>query len=118
MGPEKCLFGKPAIRRGRERLWSVGGEVCDVVGDVRDPGGEYLPFGAKWRSPANANRPSPNREWIDRDSGWLENFETIYVAMDMDAPGRRAAMDIINEIGPRRCRLVSLPDGMKDANDL
>lgn len=89
-----------------------------------------VPFGAKWKSPGQAagpnglqaSRPSPNREWLDRCWSWLQGFETVFVAMDSDDAGRRAAADIIAEIGPRRCRLVELPkDGhekpYKDAND-
>jgi hypothetical protein len=67
-----------------------------------------VPFGAKWKG-QDKNRPSPNREWLDRSWDWLENFESVLVAMDGDEAGQRAAVDIINEIGPRRCRLVTLP---------
>ncbi len=73
-----------------------------------------VPFGAKWKTkPAGKEelgRPSPNREWLDRNWDWLQTFETVFVQMDADEPGQRAAIDIINEIGPRRCRLVSLPE--------
>lgn len=73
-----------------------------------------VPFGAKWKG-QDKGRPSPNREWLDRCWDWLENFETVYVAMDGDDAGKRAAQDIISEVGPRRCRLVTLP--LKDANE-
>lgn len=68
-----------------------------------------VPFGAKWKG-QDKGRPSPNREWLDRSWEWLQDFETIFVAMDGDEAGQRAAADIIAEIGPRRCRLVSLPE--------
>jgi twinkle protein len=87
-----------------------------------------VPFGAKWKAAPQsgggiqASRPSPNREWLDRCWKWLQGFETVFVAMDSDEAGKKAAADIIAEIGPRRCRLVELPkDGhdkpYKDAND-
>jgi twinkle protein len=72
-----------------------------------------VPFGAKWKG-QDKDRPSPNREWLDTCWDWLQGFETVLVAMDSDDAGRRAAADIIAEVGPRRCRLVELP---KDAND-
>lgn len=75
-----------------------------------------VPFGAKWKG-QDKNRPSPNREWLDRSWEWLDNFESVLVQMDSDEAGQRAAADIINEIGPRRCRLVTLPEGKKDANE-
>jgi len=84
-----------------------------------------VPFGAKWKSPTQGGgpgRPSPNREWLDRCWNWLQGFETVFVAMDSDEAGKKAAADIIAEIGPRRCRLVDLPVNgtggkLKDAND-
>jgi twinkle protein len=80
-----------------------------------------VPFGAKWKG-QEKNRPSPNREWLDRCWDFLQDYETIFICTDSDEAGRRAAADIIAEIGPRRCRLVTLPnkpDGTpyKDAND-
>jgi hypothetical protein len=68
-----------------------------------------VPFGAKWKGQDKA-RPSPNREWLDRCWPWMQQFEQVFVAMDSDDAGRRAAADLITEIGPRRCRLVELPE--------
>lgn len=118
--PEKSLFGiqldaHPAFSRCRHVLicegekdalaWASYG--CAGWGDGVLP--VSVPFGAKWKG-QDKNRPSPNREWMDRAWDWLDQFETVFVAMDGDEPGQRAAADIINEIGPRRCRLVSLPE--------
>jgi twinkle protein len=80
-----------------------------------------VPFGAKWKG-QDKGRPSPNREWLDRCWQWMQGFETVFVAMDSDDAGKRAAADIITEIGARRCRLVELPKNSadkpyKDAND-
>jgi twinkle protein len=75
-----------------------------------------VPFGAKWKG-QDKGRPSPNREWLDRSWEWLNDFEMVYVQMDRDEAGQRAAADIIAEIGPRRCRLVTLPAPCKDANE-
>ena len=75
-----------------------------------------VPFGAKWKG-QDKGRPSPNREWLDRCWEWLQDYEMVYVQMDGDEAGQRAAADIIAEIGPRRCRLVMLPNGHKDANE-
>lgn len=131
-GPEKCLWGMqllehPMFRRADHLLinegekdplsWATYG--C-AQWRIAGSGGVLpvsVPFGAKWRpSPmktANGfleQRPSPNREWLDRCWDWMQGFETIFVGMDMDEEGRKAAVDIITEIGPRRCRLVELPE--------
>jgi twinkle protein len=115
--PDKSLFGMqldahPAFRRCRHVLicegekdaltWASYGCAAWSVLPVS------VPFGAKWKG-QDKNRPSPNRDWLDRCWDWLDNFETVFVQMDSDEAGQRAAADIINEVGPRRCRLVTLP---------
>lgn len=115
--PEKSLFGvqlskHPAFRtchdvlicEGEKDAVSWASYGCAVWGILP----VSVPFGAKWKG-QNKNLPSPNREWLDRNWDWLQGFETVYVAMDSDESGQRAAADIITEIGPRRCRLVELP---------
>ncbi|PWU21749.1 MAG: hypothetical protein C5B50_00920 [Verrucomicrobia bacterium] len=116
-GPEKSLWGmhlamRAEFRNARSVLicegekdaltWLTYG--CEEWGVVP----VSVPFGAKWKG-MQKTQPSPNREWIDRCWDFLEGFETIYVGMDADDAGRRAAADIITEIGPRRCRLVEMP---------
>lgn len=115
--PEKSLFGiqldaHPAFRACRHVLICEGEKDALSWAAYGCAGWGILPvsvpFGAKWKG-QDKHRPSPNREWLDRAWDWLELFETVFVAMDADEAGQRAAADIINEIGPRRCRLVTLP---------
>ena len=116
--PEKSLFGvqlsnHPAFRTCHDVLicegekdavaWASYG--CAAWGILP----VSVPFGAKWKG-QDKGRPSPNRKWLDRNWDWLLGFQTIYVAMDNDDPGKLAAADIIAEIGPRRCRLVELQE--------
>jgi twinkle protein len=114
--PQKSLFGvqlsrHPAFNKCRDVLICEGekdavtwaGYGCAARGLLP----VSVPFGAKWKG-QHKDMPSPNREWLDRNWDWLQGFETVYVAMDGDESGKRAAADIILEIGPRRCRLVEL----------
>jgi twinkle protein len=130
IGPQKCLWGcqlieDPIYKMARSVIlcegekdalsWSAWGCSAWSIMPVS------IPFGAKWKS-KTGNAPSPNREWIDSCWEWLQFFETIYVAMDCDEKGHQVAMDVIQEIGPRRCRMVFMPkkaDGthFKDANE-
>lgn len=121
--PEKSLFGAqlgdhPLFSRCRHALICEGEK--DAIAWATYGCAEWgilpvsVPFGAKWKG-QDKNRPSPNREWLDRSWDWLQDFETVFVAMDGDEAGGRAAADIIAEIGPRRCRLVTLPE--REATD-
>jgi len=47
----------------------------------------------------------------------LSNFRRVFVALDSDDAGRRAASQLAAELEPR-ARLVELPSGVKDINDL
>jgi twinkle protein len=117
-GPEKCLWGMqlvghPMFAKARNLLIAEGEK--DAMSWASYGCGAWstlpvsVPFGAKWRG-ADKTRPTPNREWLDRSWDWMQRFEEVLVCMDSDEAGQKAALDIINEIGPRRCRLVRLPE--------
>ena len=121
-GPEKSLWGlhlaeHPLFKKCRHVLicegekdaltWATYG--CMEWGILP----VSVPFGAKKKG-QDKTRPSPNREWIDLSWEWLQGFETVFVAMDADEAGRGAAADIIGEIGPRRCRLVGMPEKVEN----
>jgi twinkle protein len=131
-GAEKCLFGMqlaehPIFKRA-DHLLIVEGEKDALswasygcgLWHIAGSGGMLpvsVPFGAKHRPAPFRNaqgfmeqRETPNREWLDRCWDWMQGFETIFIGMDMDTEGDKAAADIISEIGPRRCRLVKLPE--------
>jgi len=128
-GAQKCLFGMQLLGN---RLFKRADHLLIVEGEkdalswasfgvghwrVAGSGGVLpvsVPFGAKWKTKTSGpawqeQRPSPNREWLDRSWEWINDFETVFVGMDSDEPGRKAAADIIGEIGMRRCRLVEMP---------
>lgn len=51
--------------------------------------------------------------WIENEWDWLEQFEKIFISMDMDAAGRRAVEVMAERLGLWRCYNVKLP--FKDA---
>lgn len=53
-------------------------------------------------------------EWVDR----LERFEKIYIILDNDEAGQLGARNLATILGLGRCYNVTLPDGIKDPNDL
>lgn len=73
-----------------------------------------VPRGAK---SATADGKSANDQWIDADYAWLATFERIYLWLDADEPGKKAARDIAIRLGLARCWIVTTPDGRKDANE-
>lgn len=53
--------------------------------------------------------------WIESEFERLALFDTIFISMDGDGPGRDAERDICERLGRERCRVVRLP--AKDANE-
>jgi len=76
--------------------------------------GVSVPRGAK---SATGDGKSANDPWIEADFEWLANFERIYLWLDSDEAGQKAARDIAQRIGLERCFLVQTPAPYKDANE-
>lgn len=54
------------------------------------------------------------QDWIENDYDNMEQFETIYLALDDDPTGDEACEEIAQRLGRHRCRRVKLP--RKDFN--
>lgn len=55
------------------------------------------------------------QQWIDNEFPNLERFEEIFLCLDQDEEGEKAAREIISRLGAHRCKVVRLPH--KDANE-
>ncbi len=57
------------------------------------------------------------QSWIDFDYHHLiDHFDTVYISMDADSVGHDALSEIVNRLGEHICRIVELPEGIKDGN--
>lgn len=108
------LFGMftKLVRNSKGVLLITEGEIDAMTWQAAGVPAVSVPFGAKRE---NEDGTSANDEWIDNCWHWLEQFHTIYVAMDDDEEGRAAAAIIIKRLGVARCKMVTLPH--KDANE-
>lgn len=104
---EPCLFGWHLMAEDSRTLVITEGEIdamslyqigLDCVLSV--------PFGG-----GTGNK----QQWIDYEYHRLDRFEEIYICMDSDDAGQKAAQEIAQRLGIERCFLVKLPH--KDANE-
>lgn len=102
---EPILFGWQAVP-------SRARSICLVEGEI--DAASMLVYGMPTLSVPNGGG-AKQHVWIEREFDHLDRFDTIYVAMDQDEPGQVAAKEILDRLGPERCRLVDLPK--KDANE-
>lgn len=103
------LWGMQAAQ-AKWRLIITEGEL-DALAAYEMFGGKAsvvsVPFGAQSAA-----------KYVRKALQWVESFETVYVAMDMDTQGRAASKEIMDLITPGKAREVILPSGYKDACDL
>ncbi len=102
---EPCLFGWQAMD-GTERYIIITEGQIDAMA--------WYTYGYKALSvPNGAN----SFDWIDNDWDKLSCFDTIYLSMDNDVPGKNAGKKMIQRLGVERCRVITLPFGYKDINE-
>ena len=48
----------------------------------------------------------------------MESFDNVVLCFDADDQGRKAAREVARIISPNKTKLMSFPEGYKDANDM
>lgn len=73
----------------------------------------------------NQGAPNENDKNIDKKLECITNCyevfeqaETIYIAVDKDKNGLRLENELIRRFGQEKCKVISFPFGLKDANDV
>lgn len=103
---EPGLFGWQAIDPAAREVTICEGEIDAMSLWQMGQPALSVPFGGGGGA---------KQDWIEHEWPRLVRFETIYLAMDMDPEGQKAAREIANRLGLHRCRMVELPQ--KDANE-
>lgn len=104
---EPCLFGWHKMAKDSRMLVITEGEIdCMSLNQIGLDCVLSVPFGG-----GTGNK----QQWIDYEYHNLDRFEDIYICMDNDDAGQKAAQEIAQRLGIERCFLVKLP--YKDANE-
>lgn len=104
---EPCLFGWHMMAKDSRDLVITEGEIdCMSLNQIGLDCVLSVPFGG-----GTGNK----QQWIDYEYHRLDRFENIYICMDNDDAGQKAAQEIAQRLGIERCYLVKLP--YKDANE-
>lgn len=105
-GCEPCLFGWQAVPDSAR-------EVVICEGHMDAP---------SWWQMGKPALSVPNGagalDWIELEYDNLERFDTIWIAFDNDAAGQKAIPEVVDRLGRERCRVLDMPKGFKDGNDL
>lgn len=100
---EPILFGWQAIPGDARAVVLCEGELDAIAWHAYGYPALSVPTGAS------------AHKWIEGEFDALSAFDTIYLSMDMDAPGQKAIPELCERLGRERVRVVTLPE--KDANE-
>lgn len=101
-GAEPCLFGWHLIDPKTRAVAITEGEIdCMTLHQVGIPA-------------LSVNAGAGNHQWIESDWERLARFSEILVCFDDDDAGRKGATEVVQRLGPERCKVVKF--GAKDAN--
>ena len=105
---EPILFGWQAVPDKGRRLCITEGEIDAMTLAQYDIGMGVVsvPFGGGDKG---------KQDWIENEFDNLFAYDEIYLCMDNDEEGQKAALYIAERLGIHRCRFVTLPH--KDANE-
>jgi len=104
-GTRPVLFGWQAMPKNAREVVITEGQLDAMSMAQYGFPALSIPFGAG----------KGHYEWITEEWDNLEQFDTIFLAFDMDEAGKGAVAEVIDRLGRHRCRIVSLP--RKDANE-
>lgn len=101
------LFGQHLWSSSGRRIIVTEGEIdCMTISQLQDN---------KWPVVSIPSGANGAQKAIKENLEFLEGYEEIVLAFDMDEPGRKAVQDCAVLFSPGKCRIAQLP--RKDANE-
>lgn len=105
----KGLFGQERFSGGGKLLIITEGEI-DAMSAFQMMDSKYPVVSVRNGAQSALKDCKDNYEFID-------SFDTVYICFDNDAPGLEATQKVA-ELFSRKAKIVKLPNGVKDANDM
>jgi twinkle protein len=78
----------------------------------------YELLGSKWPVVSLKNGAGGAVKDVKESIEFLEKYENIIISFDNDQPGRDAAIKVARILSPGKVKILNLPEGVKDANDI
>jgi len=106
---------KPAVMWG-QHLWRDKGKMVVITEGEVDAMSISQLQDNRWPVVSLRNGAGGAKKDIARSIEWLEGFETVVLAFDMDDPGREAMAECAPLLTPGKCKVWNIP--LKDANEM
>lgn len=104
------LFGEQLFQSGGKAITLTEGE-CDAMAS-------YELMGSKWASVSIKRGSSGAVKDVKESLEFLESFENVVICFDNDPQGIKAAKKVAMLFQPSKAKIMTLPNGYKDANDM
>ena len=104
------LFGQHLFRAGGKFITLVEGE-CDALA-------AYQLLGSKWAVVSIKNGAAGAVRDVKENLEYLESFDNVVINFDSDEAGQAAAQAVAQLLTPSKAKIMSMPTGFKDANDM
>ena len=106
---ETGLFGQQLFKSGKYVTITEG--ECDAMA-------AYELLGSKWAVVSIKRGAQGAVRDIKESLEFFDNFENVIVAFDNDKAGKDAAVKVARLFKPGKARILTLPNGLKDPNDM
>ena len=104
------LFGQQIAPKSGKFITLVEGE-CDAMAG-------FELFGGKWPVVSIKSGAAGAVKDVKESLEFLEGYDSIVICFDNDKPGRQAARKVARILKPGTARIMSLPNGIKDPNEM
>jgi twinkle protein len=109
---------KQALPLWGQHLLRDGGKMVVVTEGQIDAMSVTQAMGLSWPAVSLPNGAKSAKKAISKALSTLERFDKVVLCFDEDDDGREALADVLPLFSPGKVYVVSLPAGMKDANDM
>ena len=103
---------------GQQIVGDKGGKYLTITEGECDAMAAYELLGSKWPVISIKTGTAGAERDIKSQLEFLDKFENIIICFDADKPGQKAAKQVARLLKPNRAKILVMPDGFKDANDM
>lgn len=103
---------------GQQTVGDKGGKYITLTEGECDAMAAYELLGSKWPVVSVKNGAQGAEKDVRNEIEFLEKFDNIIICFDSDKPGQEAAKKVARLLKPNKAKIMVMPDGYKDANDM
>ena len=103
---------------GQQTVGDKGGKYVTITEGECDAMAAYELLGSKWAVVSVKSGAQGAERDVKNNLEFLEKFDNVIICFDSDKPGQEAAKKVARLLKPNKSKILVLPQGFKDANDM